>query len=111
MTRYRLIALICIITLSLASFLLIKACSSPQTVTVDIIRQGNVIEIYHHDTHDLIFEYSKTKPGDQPAWENFNDVLIEVSGRQQKGELDNSPQVLPKAKETLASLPEKKNLL
>lgn len=64
MTHYRLPVLICIVTLSLASLFLIKARSSPQTVTVDIVRQGNVIEIYHHDTHDLIFEYSKTKPGD-----------------------------------------------
>jgi hypothetical protein len=48
------------------------------TVTVDIVKEGDEILIYEYYTGSLIFEYSKNKEVDKTAYKEFEDVWIEV---------------------------------
>ncbi len=50
----------------------------PDTVTVDIVKEGDETLIYEHYTGNLIFEYSKNKEVDKTAYREFEDVWVEV---------------------------------
>ncbi len=50
----------------------------PNTVVVDIVKDGNEILIYEHYTGELIFEYNKNKEVDKEAYKEFKEVWEEV---------------------------------
>jgi len=50
----------------------------PNTVTVDIVKEGDEILIYEHYTGGLVFEYNKNKEVDKSAYREFEDVWVEV---------------------------------
>ena len=53
----------------------------PNTVTVDVIKEGDKILFYEHYSGELVFEYSKHKDVDKEAFKEYNDLLTEVSSR------------------------------
>jgi len=62
----------------------------PNTVVVDIVKEGDEILIYEHyppeadpplvDTGELVFEYNKNKEVDKEAYREFEEVWEEVKG-------------------------------
>jgi hypothetical protein len=50
----------------------------PNTVTVDIVKEGDEILIYEHHTGELVFEYNKNKEVDKTAYREYEDLLIEA---------------------------------
>jgi hypothetical protein len=50
----------------------------PDTVTVDIIKEGDEILIYEHYTGELVFEYNKNKEADKIAYKEFEEMWEEV---------------------------------
>jgi hypothetical protein len=65
-----------------------RPVSSPEpaigadVVTVDVVREGDDILIYEHYSRELVFEYNRLKEADKEAWQEFNDVLIEILGKE-----------------------------
>ncbi len=55
-----------------------KPTNKPDTVTVDIVKEGDEILIYEHYTEELIFEYNKNKEVDKEALKEFEDLLNEI---------------------------------
>jgi len=53
----------------------------PNSVVVDIVKDGNEILIYEHYTGELIFEYNKNKKVDKSAYREFEEVREEVKSR------------------------------
>jgi hypothetical protein len=51
-------------------------------VTVDVVKEGNDILIYEHYSKELVFEYNRFKEADKEAWQEYNDVLIEILGKE-----------------------------
>jgi hypothetical protein len=49
----------------------------PDTVTVDIVKDGDEILIYEHYSGDLIFEYNRFKEVDKEVFKEYEDLLIE----------------------------------
>ena len=50
----------------------------PDTVTVDIVKEGNRSLIYEHYSGELVFEYNKNKEVDKIAYKEFEDVWVEA---------------------------------
>ena len=50
----------------------------PNTVVVDIVKEGDEILIYEHYTGELIFEYNKNKEVDKEAFREFEEIWEEV---------------------------------
>jgi len=50
----------------------------PNSVVVDIVKEGDEILIYEHYTGELIFEYNKNKEVDKEAYKEFKEVWEEV---------------------------------
>ena len=50
----------------------------PNTVTVDIVKEGNRSLIYEHYSGELVFEYNKNKEVDKIAYKEFEDVWVEA---------------------------------
>ena len=55
-----------------------KPTNKPDTVTVDIVKEGDEILIYEHYTGELVFEYNKNKEVDKSAYREYEDLLIEA---------------------------------
>jgi hypothetical protein len=55
-----------------------KAVAKPNTVVVDIVKEGDEILIYEHYTGKLIFEYNKNKEVDKSAYREFEEVWEET---------------------------------
>jgi len=55
-----------------------KPINKPDTVTVDIVKEGDEILIYEHYTGELIFEYNKNKEVDKSAYREFEEVWEEI---------------------------------
>jgi glycine betaine/choline ABC-type transport system substrate-binding protein len=55
-----------------------KPVIKPNTVTVDVVKDGDEILIYEHYTGDLIFEYNKNKEVDKTAYREFEEVWEEI---------------------------------
>jgi glycine betaine/choline ABC-type transport system substrate-binding protein len=51
-----------------------KPVNKPNTVVVDIVKEGDEILIYEHYTGELIFEYNKNKEVDKSAYREFEEV-------------------------------------
>ncbi len=51
-----------------------KPTSKPDTVTVDIVKEGDEILIYEHYSGELVFEYNKNKEVDKSAYREFEEV-------------------------------------
>lgn len=47
-------------------------------VTVDIVKEGDEIDIYEHYSKQLVFEYSKNKEVDRKAFEEYSELLKEL---------------------------------
>ena len=58
-----------------------KPMVKPNTVTVDIVKEGDEILIYEHYTGELIFEYNKNKEVDKEAYREFEEVWEESKGQ------------------------------
>lgn len=50
----------------------------PNSVVVDIVKEGDEILIYEHYSGELIFEYNKNKEVDKEAYREFEEVWEEV---------------------------------
>ena len=50
----------------------------PNSVVVDIVKEGDEILIYEHYTGELIFEYNKNKEVDKGAYRELEEVWEEV---------------------------------
>ena len=50
----------------------------PNTITADIVKDGDEILIYKHYTGDLVFEYNKNKEVDKSAYREFEEVWGEM---------------------------------
>jgi len=50
-----------------------------EIVSVDIIRNNSDIWVVDHYTGALIFEYNRFKEADKGAWQEYEDLLGEVS--------------------------------
>lgn len=59
-------------------FIDIKYIYRPNTVTVDVVKEGDEILIYEHYSGKLVFEYSKNKGIDKGAYTEFEDAWEEV---------------------------------
>jgi hypothetical protein len=55
-----------------------RPIKKPDTVTVDIVKEGDEILIYEHYAGELVFEYNKNKEVDKTAYKEFEDVWGEV---------------------------------
>jgi hypothetical protein len=55
-----------------------KPVAKPNTVVVDIVKEGDEILIYEHYSGELIFEYNKNKEVDKSAYREFEDMWEEV---------------------------------
>jgi hypothetical protein len=55
-----------------------KPVNNPNTVVVDIVKEGDEILIYEHYTGELVFEYNKNKEVDKEAYREFEEVWEEV---------------------------------
>lgn len=55
-----------------------RPVDKPNTVTVDVVKEGNEILIYEHYSGDLVFEYNKNKEVDKSAYKEFEDVWEET---------------------------------
>ncbi|MBW2046809.1 MAG: hypothetical protein JRI96_18375 [Deltaproteobacteria bacterium] len=55
-----------------------KPVIRPNTVTVDVVKEGDEILIYEHYSGELVFEYSKNKEVDKTAYKEFEDVWVET---------------------------------
>jgi hypothetical protein len=58
-----------------------KPAISFDIVTVDVVKEGDDILIYEHYSKDLVFEYNRVKEADKEAWQEYEDLLIEVGGK------------------------------
>jgi len=52
-----------------------------EMVSVDVIRNSDDIWVVNHYTGDLIFEYNRFKEADKEAWQEYEDLLIEVGSK------------------------------
>ena len=50
----------------------------PNSVIVDIVKEGDEILIYEHYTGELVFEYNKDKEVDKTGYREFEEVWEEV---------------------------------
>ncbi len=50
----------------------------PNTVVVDIVKEGDEFLIYEHYTGELVFEYNKNKRVDESAYKEFKEVWEEI---------------------------------
>ena len=48
------------------------------TVTVDIVKEGDEIDIYEYYSKQVVFEYNKNKDVDAPAYKEFDELWEEV---------------------------------
>ena len=55
-----------------------KPTNKPDTITVDIVKEGDEILIYEYYSGELIFEYNKNKEVDKSAYREFKGVLEEM---------------------------------
>ena len=55
-----------------------KPTNKLDTVTVDIVKEGDEILIYEHYSGELIFEYNKNKEVDKTAYREFEEVWEEI---------------------------------
>jgi uncharacterized membrane protein len=55
---------------------------NPDIVTVDVVREGDDISIYEHYSGELVFEYNRFKEADKEAWQEYEDLLIEIRGKE-----------------------------
>ena len=55
-----------------------RPVKKPNTVVVDIVKEGDEILIYEHYTGELIFEYDKNKEVDKEAYKEFEEVWEEA---------------------------------
>ena len=55
-----------------------RSVKKPNTVVVDIVKEGDEILIYEHYTGELVFEYNKNKEVDKTAYTEFEEVWEEV---------------------------------
>ena len=53
-----------------------------EMVSIDVIRNGDDIWVVDHYTGALIFEYNRLKEADIGAWAEYEDLLIEVRGKE-----------------------------
>jgi len=58
-----------------------KPTIKPNTVTVDVIKEGDEILIYEHYSGELVFEYNQFKDVDKEAFEEYSDLLIEAQSK------------------------------
>ncbi|RKY42426.1 MAG: hypothetical protein DRP81_07640 [Candidatus Omnitrophota bacterium] len=58
-----------------------KPTNKPDTVTVDIVKEGDEILIYEHYKGELVFEYNKNKEVDKSAYREFEDLIIEIKSK------------------------------
>jgi len=54
-----------------------KPAIKPNTVTVDVVKEGDEILIYEHYSGELVFEYNKNKGVDKTAYKEFERQLKE----------------------------------
>ena len=57
-----------------------RPVKKPNSVVVDIVKEGDEFLIYEHYTGELIFEYNKNKEVDKEAYREFEEVWEEVKG-------------------------------
>jgi hypothetical protein len=55
-----------------------KPATKPNTITVDVIKEGDEILIYEHYSGELVFEYNKDKEVDKVAFREYEDLLVEI---------------------------------
>jgi len=55
-----------------------KPTNKLDTVTVDIVKEGDEILIYEHYSGEVVFEYNKNKEVDKSAYKEFEEVWEEV---------------------------------
>jgi len=51
-----------------------KPVKKPNSVVVDIVKEGDEILIYEHYTGELVFEYNKNKEVDKEAYREFEEA-------------------------------------
>lgn len=56
-----------------------RPVDKPNTVTVDVIKEGDEILIYEHYSGELVFEYNKNKEVDREAFKEYGDLLEELN--------------------------------
>lgn len=55
-----------------------RPVKKPNSVVVDIVKEGDEILIYEHYTGELVFEYNKNKEVDKTGYREFEEVWEEV---------------------------------
>ncbi|MEW6008199.1 MAG: hypothetical protein AB1629_01005 [Candidatus Omnitrophota bacterium] len=55
-----------------------RPVTKPNTVTVDVVKEGDEILIYEHYSGELVFEYNKNKEVDKTAYKEFEDTWEEI---------------------------------
>lgn len=55
-----------------------KPITKPDTVTVDVVKEGDEILIYEHYTGELVFEYNQFKDVDKETFKEYEDLIIEA---------------------------------
>jgi hypothetical protein len=55
-----------------------KPAIKPNTVTVDVVKEGDEILIYEHYSGELVFEYNRHKEVDKTAYREFEDTWEEA---------------------------------
>lgn len=58
-----------------------RPVQKPNTVTVDVVKEGDEILIYEHYSGELVFEYNKNKEVDKTAYREYEDLLVETLWR------------------------------
>ena len=51
---------------------------TPNSITIDIIKENDAILVRNHYSRNLIFEYSEGKPADRSAYRELEDVWREA---------------------------------
>ena len=55
-----------------------KPIKKPDSVVLDIVKEGDEILIYEHYSGEVVFEYNKNKEVDKSAYKEFEEVWEEV---------------------------------
>jgi glycine betaine/choline ABC-type transport system substrate-binding protein len=67
--------------LALGFILTKKPLLCRNSVTVNIVKEGDEILIYERFSGNLVFEYSKTNPTDSSAYREFDDLREEITSQ------------------------------
>jgi hypothetical protein len=67
--------------LALGFILTKKPLLCRNSVTVNIVKEGDEILIYEHLSGNLVFEYNKTNPTDSSAYREFDDLWKEITSQ------------------------------